>query len=330
MNKVQINTVCGPISPDELGITLMHEHIVYGPPGWEGDQTIAPFNRESIVKAGVEQMKRIKAFGVKTFVDVTTLDSGRAPELYREISEKSEINIICATGYLSEEKGSSTYWKIRGMLGDICEELHELFSTEILKGICDSDIRAGVMKVGSSKGAITDYEKMMFKAAARVQKETGVPIITHTEEGTMGPEQAALLIKEGADPAKIQIGHMSDNLDMQYQMKTFDHNVYVAWDRMGLQIVGGCPMDEQRYPVIVDLINKGYANRLIISHDSIAHWLGRPLNVPEDALPIIANWHPAHLFENIIPELKKRGVTHETIKNIIEDNPKKLFAGKLN
>ena len=328
MNEVKINTVTGPIKPEELGITLMHEHIVYGPPGWEGDQTIAPFDRETIVKAGVEQLKRIKTFGVKTFVDVTTLDSGRTPEIYKEISEKAEIHIICATGYLNEEKGSSTYWKLRGMLGDVSNELHELFLTEIVKGIRDTGIKAGVIKVGSSKGAITDYEKMMFKAAAHVQKETGVPIITHTEEGTMGPEQAELLIKEGVDPSKIQIGHMSDNLDMQYQKKTFDQKVYVAWDRMGLQIVGGCPMDEERYPVMVDLINKGYADRLMISHDSIAHWLGRPLNVPEDALPIIANWHPAHLFENIIPEFKKRGVTHETIKTIIEDNPKKLFAGK--
>ncbi len=329
MSNVKINTVTGQIAPEELGITLMHEHIVYGPPGWEGDQTIAPFDRKAIVAAAVETLSQVKPFGIKTFVDVTTLDSGRLlPEIYKEISEKSEVNIICATGYLNEEKGSSTYWKLRGMLGDVSDEIHELFLKEIVDGIHDTDIKAGVLKVGSSKGIITDYEKTMFKVAARVQEETGVPIITHTEEGTMGPDQAQLLIAEGADPARTQIGHMSDNLDMEYQLKTFKQGVYVAWDRMGLQIVGGCPMDEQRYPVIIDLIKQGYGNRLMLSHDSIAHWLGRPLNIPEDALPIIANWHPTHLFKNIIPELKKGGVTSEQIKAIIEENPRRLFAGE--
>ena len=260
-------------------------------------------------------------------MDVTASDCGRLPEIYREISEKTEINIICATGYLNEEKGCATYWKLRSMLGDVSGEIQELFLKEITHGICDTGIKAGVIKVGSSKGKISDYEKTMFEVAAKVQQKTGVPIITHTEEGTMGPEQAQLLIAAGADPARVQIGHMSDNLDMGYQQATFNQGVYVAWDRMGLQLVGGCPMDEQRYPVIIDLINKGLADRLILSHDSIAHWLGRPLNVPESALPIIANWHPRHLFENIIPELKKAGVTEEQIETIIRDNPRRLFSG---
>jgi len=327
MEKTMVNTVTGTISSDELGTTLMHEHILFGYPGWEGDQTIAPFDQKTAVSQGVEVLNQLKGLGLVTYVDATTNDCGRCPEVYKEISEKTGVNIICSTGYYFEGEGSSAYWKFRSSLGDISQEIYELFMTEITIGIRDTGIKAGVIKVGSSKGVITDYEKMMFTAAAKVQKETGVPIITHTQEGTMGPEQAKFLISEGVDPAKIQIGHMSDSLDMNYQIETLEQGVYVSWDRMGLQGLVGCPMDEQRYAVIIDLVKKGFADKLMISHDYIIHWLGRPLNLPEEALPLIANWHPTHLFNNIIPALKKGGVTDDQIKTIIKKNPEQLFAG---
>lgn len=324
-----VNTVLGPITPEELGVTLMHEHILYGYPGWEGDQTIAPLNRDAIVNNAVAILTRLKNdFGLASYVDATASDGGRMPEICKEVSEKTGVNIICSTGYYYEGEGMPTYWKFRGSLGDISGELYELFYKEVTAGIRDTGIKAGVIKVGSSKGCISDYEKQMFTAAARVQKDTGVPIITHTQEGTMGPEQAELLISAGADPNKIQIGHMSDNVDMAYQEATFKQGVYVAWDRMGLQGLVGCPMDEQRYPVMIDLIKKGYGDRLMISHDFIITWLGRPLNLPEAVFPLIANWHPAHLFENIIPALKNGGITDDQIDTIVRKNPCRFFGGK--
>ncbi len=326
----KVNTVTGPVSPDELGITLMHEHILYGYPGWEGDQTIAPLDREEIVKNAAETLGRLKnEFGVQTCVDATALDGGRMPEIYREVSEKSGVHVICSTGYYYEGEGAPVYWKFRSSLGDVRDELYELFMEEVTHGIRDTGIRAGVVKAGSSKGVITDYEKLMFETAARVQKETGVPIITHTQEGTMGPEQAELLISSGADPKHIQIGHMSDNLEMDYQKAVLEQGVYISWDRMGLQGLAGCPMDKERYPVMTELIKEGYADRLMISHDFIINWLGRPLKIPEQALPLVADWHPSHLFKNIIPELKKGGATEEQIDIIIRQNPRRLFAGEV-
>ncbi len=326
MAKTMVNTVTGSVSPDELGIALMHEHIVFGYPGWEGDQTMAPFDRKSAVDNTVKVFNQLKDSGLSTYVDATTNDSGRCPEVYRQVSEKTGINIICSTGYYFEEEGSSAYWKFRSSLGDISRELYDLFMTEITVGIQDTGIKAGVIKIGSSKGVITDYEKMIFSAAARVQKDTGVPVITHTQEGTMGPEQADFLISEGVDPAKIQIGHMSDNLDIDYQTAVIEKGVYVSWDRMGLQGLVGCPMDEQRYEVIAQLVRQGFADRLMLSHDYIINWLGRPLNLPEQALPLIADWHPSHLFKNIIPALKKAGVSDDQIDTIIRKNPARLFS----
>ena len=269
VNNVKVNTVLGQISPEDMGVTLVHEHICYGYPGWEGDQTIAPLDHKVIVANGVATLKQLKVLGVKTYIDATANDQGRQPEIMKEISEKSGVNIICATGYYFEGEGATAYWKFRSSLGDISSELYELFLKEVTEGIRNTGIKAGVLKVASGKGVITDYEKLMFQAAAKVQQKTRVPIITHTQGGTMGPNQAKLLIDAGANPKRIQIGHMSDNLDIGYQLDTLKYGVFVSWDRMGLQGLIGCPMDKQRYAVMIELIKKGYADKLMISHDEI-------------------------------------------------------------
>lgn len=328
MTNTTVNTVLGPISPGEMGVTLPHEHVCFGYPGWEGDLTVAPFDPDAMIAHGIEVFEGLGKLGLGTYVDATTNDCGRQPEIMREVSRRTGINIVCSTGYYFEEEGAPVYWKFRSTLGDISGELHELFFKEVTEGIRDTGIKAGVIKVASSKGEITAYEKLLFEAAAKVQAETGVPIITHTQEGTMGPEQAKLLIEAGADPKRIQVGHMSDNLDIDYQVATLEHGVFVAWDRMGLQGIVGCPMDEQRYDVLAQLIARGYASQVMVSHDFIINWLGRPLNLPAPLLPLLANWNPAHLFNDIIPELEKRGVTGEQIRTIIEDNPRRLFAGE--
>jgi phosphotriesterase-related protein len=328
MKSTRVNTVSGPVSPDDLGITLMHEHVIFGYPGWYGDCTMAPFNRDAAVAAGLKTMEEIKAYGVETFVDATPNETGRDPELLKEVSEKSGVNIICATGFYFEEMGASPYFKFRRAVGNAEEEIYEMFMREITQGIGKTGIKPGIIKLASSKGAISDYDRMFFAAGARAQKETGVPIITHTQGGSMGPDQARLLIDGGADPAQIMIGHMSDNVDIHYHMEVLKTGVYDSFDRMGIQVVENCPMDIEKYAVILGLIGTGHLNRIILSHDTIAYWLGRPNpELPEAYRPLLENYHVTHVFKNIIPFFKKAGITDEQIKTIMADNPRRLFAG---
>lgn len=325
MAPKQVHTVAGAVPTAALGITLMHEHILYGQPGWEGDQSIAPFDRESIVGSAVEALSELGSLGLGTYVDATPNDGARAPELYREISEKTGVHIICATGYFNEEAGMPSYWKFRSILADVVSEMSELFVREITVGIRDTGIKAGVIKVSSGKDQITDYERMVFQAAAMAQRETGVPILTHTEEGTMGADQARLLIEFGADPGQILIGHMSDNAEMGYQLEVINQGAYASWDRMGLQVLMGCPMDEVRYPILVELIKSGHADQLVLSHDFVISFPGRPLDIPKEFQPLIAGWHPSNLFRTVIPRLKKEGVSGDQIDTLIKHNPRRIF-----
>lgn len=330
MNPVKVNTVTGPIAPEEMGITLPHEHIMYGYPGWQADQTVYPLDRRAVVNRMVGILEELKTFGLKTHVDATPADQGRDPEIYKEISEKAGVHIICSTGLYNETQGGSAYWKFRSMLGDISNELYELFLKEITVGIRGTGIKAGCIKVASSHGSITDYENKVFQAAARVHRETGVPIITHTEEGTMGPEQAELLTNAGVDPRRIQIGHMSNSTDMRYQLAVLDKGVFGAFDRMGIEVIAGCPYEREKMPVLIGLIRSGRAHQLMLSHDFIATWLGRPLPVNPADLPFLANWYPTHVFKNVIPALKAAGVTDAEIRTITVDNPRRLFGGASN
>jgi phosphotriesterase-related protein len=325
----QVNTVLGPVSSEALGITLMHEHVIFGYPGWYGDATIASFNKDEALNIAVSVLKELKdKHWLGTWEDATANECGRNARFLKEVSEKSGVNIVCSTGYYFEEEGAPAYFKFRSMLVDTAAEVYELMTKEVTKGIEDSGLKAGVIKLASGKGRISDYEKTFFKAAARVQKETGVPIITHTQEGTMGPEQINLLISEGADPSKVMIGHMSDNTDIRYQLSVLQKGTYVGFDRMGLQGIVGCPMDNERLACIIGLIGIGYGEKLMIAHDSILKWLGRPLGLPDPLMPFIQNWNPFHMFQNLIPALKKAGISEAQVETILVHTPTRLFEGR--
>jgi phosphotriesterase-related protein len=85
------------------------------------------------------------------------------------------------------------------------------------------------------------------------------------------------------------------------------------------------PMDEMRLACVIGLLGLGYTDRILLSHDTVNLWLGRPLTFPEPLQELLANWHASHLFENIVPKLQEAGVTEEQIHTIFEENPKRLF-----
>jgi phosphotriesterase-related protein len=321
-----VNTVTGPVSSDELGKTLMHEHFFFGYPGYQGDLTLGPFDREAILRTGIEVAERVKAHGVKTVVDATPNDCGRNVELLREISERGEIQIVCSTGYYYEAEGAPAYFKFRQGLGSAEGEIEEMFMTEITEGIEGTGIKPGVIKLASGKDVISDYEEMFFRTAAKAQRETDIPIITHTQEGTMAPEQAELLISEGADANRVMIGHMDGNTDQAYHIATLDHGVNIAFDRFGIQGLVGMPMDEMRLACLIGLLGTGYGDRIMLSHDTVNVWLGRPPVWPEEAEKLLANWHITHLFDNVIPLLKDAGISDEQIDQIFVENPRRIFS----
>nr|WP_240984777.1 phosphotriesterase-related protein [Acididesulfobacillus acetoxydans] len=321
-----VNTVLGPVGADKLGKTLVHEHFVFGYAGFEGDTTLGEFDPEAALQTGIDVAEKLKVHGVKTVVDATTNECGRNPDLLRKIAEKTGLQIVCSTGYYYEGESAPAYFKFRAGLGDAETEVYQMFEKELTEGIGKTGIKAGVIKLASSKDVITDYEKMFFRAAAKVQKETGVTIITHTQEGTMGAEQAELLISAGADPSRILIGHMCGNTQLADHVRVLKTGVFVGFDRFGLEGVVGAPLDAVREAVLIGLMGTGYGKQILLSQDTVNFWLGRPLVLPPVVQQMLAQWHPTHIFEEVIPVLKKAGITDEQIDMLLIENPRRLFG----
>jgi phosphotriesterase-related protein len=324
-----VNTVLGPMSPDKLGLTLVHEHFAFAYPGWYADATIAPYDFKAVLKTDLGVIKAAQKYGIKTIIDATPNDTGgRDPLLYKALAKKTGMNIICSTGLYTEHEGAPPYFKTRQTWykTDISKMMAELFIREITQGIGKSGVKAGVIKCGTSGGGpISPYETAVLKAAVAAQKATGVPIITHTEGPAGGVEQAELFLAEGADLKKVMIGHVSNSKDIEYHKAILAKGVYVAFDRIGLEIITPTDVIIKN---VAQLCKEGYAKQIMLSHDTVNVWLGRPIETPEPVLKALANWRIDFISEKVVPALKAQGVTDEQIKTMMVDNPRNLFLGK--
>lgn len=322
-----VNTVSGPVSPDQLGRTLMHEHFLFGYCGFQGDATLGGFQEEEYLNACLKAVEDARAYGIETIVDATTNECGRNVRFLKRVADLTGIRIICSTGYYFEAESSFAYWNFRRGFADVGQEIYEMMLTEVTQGIEGTGIKAGVIKLASSYQKITPMEEIFFKAAARVQKETGVAIITHTQRGTMGPQQADLLIANGADPRKIAIGHMCGNTDISYHEEVLKRGVYVNLDRFGLQgELFRTPTDDERMDLIKKLVDKGYGDRILLGHDSVNVNLGRPIIMTEMMQEALKDANIRTIGAKVLPGLKQRGLDDGQIDALLRANPRNLFA----
>ncbi len=323
----QVNTVNGPVRADALGRTLMHEHFLFGFAGWQGDATLGGFQEKEYTDACVQAAMDAKAYGIGTIVDATTNECGRNVLFLKKISQLTGMNIICSTGYYFQDESAYAYWNFRKGFANIEDEIYEMMVTELTKGIEGTDIKAGVIKLASSKDQITPMEEIFFKAAARAQNETGCVIITHTQLGTMGPQQADLLISHGAAPSKIAIGHMCGNIDISYHEQVLAYGVYVNLDRFGLEgELFHTPTDEQRMDLIMQLASKGYGNKILLGHDSVNVNLGRGLIMTDFMKEAMKDANIRNIGNKVLPGLAQRGLSDAQINALLADNPAAIFS----
>ena len=327
---LKINTVTGTCTPQELGTTLVHEHLLVAWSGWEADSiTVKGFKRNEALKFCVDRLQELKAHGVNTFMDPCPSDLGRDVEFMAEASSKSGMRVICATGLYKEDLGGA-YFKFYMHFGSGANEIAEVYEKEISEGVGDTGIKpgfikcaTGVLKDEAGRPHITPYEEMCLRAAARAHKATGVPITTHTDEAMLGPQQLEIFTSEGVDPRRVIIGHSGDTANLQYHVSIMDQGAYLGCDRFGLDFI--LP-DKLRLATVIGLCGVGYANQIVLSHDSVACFLGRGLDIPPQAARLIENWNPTHVLKNILPAMRQAGVSEEKIKALMVENPRNFFA----
>ena len=259
-----IRTVMGDIAPEQLGLTLDHDHLITRPPADVTD----PDLRMDDESATLKECKLFYGAGGRAIVEMTTVDYGRDAAALARISSESQVQIIAATGF---NKGIFAD-RLSAPLS--VDQIAAWMTTEINKGVCGErvggapeetlDIRCGIIKASSSLNGANSHEQKVFAAAINAHHATGAPISTHTERGTWAIEQAQLFIDGGIAPGKILIGHLDLKPDLVYLREVAATGVNLSFDQWGKEKY--LP-DAERIRLIVALIEHGYRSQLMLGGD---------------------------------------------------------------
>jgi phosphotriesterase-related protein len=296
-----VQTVLGPLDASKLGFTLTHEHICLNRQGQSG--------RAKSVSKAVDKLKEARDAGINTIIDVTPFDVGRDVRFGAEVSRKSGMQIVSCTGqrFFAPDDARTL------------EEITELFIRDIERGIDDTDIKAGVIKVAAVSGVMTSAEEKGFRAAARACKVTGVPIETHTNSPERGGEkQADIFESEGLSPAWVSLGHSNDTDDLDYLTGLARRGYTLGMDHAFWGNAPGAALPwQRRVECIKQLVDAGFVNQIFLSNDWVHGDVEREKVNPDGMLFTI---------RKTIPYLKQIGVSQREIHIITVENPKRFFS----
>jgi len=341
----KIRTVLGDIDPASAGITLTHEHILYANPGVEFDRRAA-FDVDRVADEVAATMRAGRLdYGVSTIVDMTACELGRHPALIREVARRSGTNVVAITGFFPERIGIPYHWRVQSV-----DYLRDHFVADITEGMAfahqATDIRAGAIKIATGSGDwkggpsptgpdghhMTPHEVKIVRAAGRAQSLLGCCVNTHTEPKdysirNAGLEQLDLLESEGADPAKVIIGHPFVNVHPDQLLDICKRGASVQVDHIGIpwQNPSAEALDEAMADAVMALAEAGYLSQVVFTYDRFFHHCRGPITEEEPEM-LNERVDIGYLFDSFLPRLSKKGFTESDIRTVLVDNPARLLA----
>lgn len=346
-------TVLGIIEADDLGIVLPHEHCLIDMSVWFQEptaasekviasQSVGPENlwyvryhpyscRDNVQlldeQLAIEELKRFKLHGGSTVVDVTNIGIGRDPLALTRISRATGLHIIMGSGYYVEKAQPTGI--------DMSEEMiAEDIVHDITIGVGNTGIRAGLIgEIGIMGWPMQESERKSLRAAALAQKETGAPINVHPGNSPNSPlEVIEVLSSAGANISHVIMSHVERALPLHKdRVELAKTGCYLEWDTFSMEgwyprrmVLSednpkktDLPNDSQRVDQIADLIDEGFLNQILISHDHcIKHRLCR-----------YGGPGYAHILQNVVPLLmREKGMPEEHINTLLLDNPKRIMC----
>ena len=344
----KIQTVLGLIEPSELGITLTHEHALIdlscyfvmpeeATERWYVDKPLTMeilggihnrwANNKDLQllideKDQTEEIYKYYLAGGNSFVDTTSIGIGRDPLALARMSRATGLNIIM---------GASHYVPV-SYPDDMDERSEQQITDQIIGditvGVKDTGIKSGIIGEVGNFWPTNETSRKILRASAHASVETGAAILIHP-----GFHPDALmhhlndLIEAGADPSRVIMGHLDTFPNMDVIKQIADTGAYLEYDTFGSEdTVWGAvadqpifiPTDVQRMQRIENLIEWGYESQIVIAQDvCFKHWATK-----------YGGKGYAHILENIVPRMRKRGFSNENIDNILIENPKRILTFK--
>lgn len=305
-DEPHVMTLLGPIEPVELGVCLHHVHLLCDPIAvTESD----PDYRLDDQARAEDEIEAFVTMNGRSLVECSTRDYGRDIEGLVTIAGWVPIHLIAVTGrhkhiHASRMSGATD---VDALAGEFIGELRD--------GAEGSAAKAGVIKIGTSLDEITDVERASILAAATAHVETGAPITTHTEDGTMALDQLSLLREHGVSSDRVIIGHLDRKpMDFGYLREIAETGAFLSFDQIGKSERF---TDADRAPVLLQLVEQGYEDQIVLSEDygRRSHLLaygGAP------GLAYLQEWFMVMLMD--------AGLDAMTIRKMVVENPARALT----
>nr|MCW2728346.1 phosphotriesterase-related protein [Aeromicrobium sp.] len=312
----------GPVSVDDLGVTLMHEHVFVGHPELDLNFPDPEWDEADLVETAVAGLERLWELGIRTVVDLTVLGLGRDVARVARVAARTRVQVVGSTGYYTADVLPG-YFQTHGpgLLVDGPDPLVEFFVRDIEHGMAGTGVRAGMLKVVTDRPGLTPDVRRVIAAAAEAHLRTGVPITTHTHAPSRnGREQLALFRTLGVAPERLVIGHCGDTDDLDYLRELMDAGATIGMDRFGMEHV--LP-DDVRVATVLALVSQGYADRMVLSHDAAFFSRVTPPSWRAEHAP---HWHMENISRRILALLLEGGASEDDVRQMLVLTPARLLA----
>lgn len=328
-----VETVTGAIDAEELGATLIHEHLIArdeavitqwphvattGLDPATGDPREVP--PEEVEAAALECARAVLDRGVRTICEPTAMMLGRDVRFSRGIAEQTGLQVVPCTGIYTYDHLPMFF-----VTRDV-EFMAELFVHDIEQGIQGTEIKAAFIKCAADEPGVNENIEKIHRAAARAHLRTGAPIMAHSRPASQtGLRQVEIFEEEGADLSRVQIAHTGDTDDLDYIERLLEKGVFIGMDRYGLELF--LPM-ENRNATVLALLERGYADRMFLSQDYCATLDWYPVEVEQQMVAAGAakDWSMTLVFDQVVPALRERGMGDEQLRTMMEENPKRWLG----
>ncbi len=317
MTAGMVRTVRGDVSPSDLGVTYIHEHLIIDSPAVASEW---PHILLADSAVSIEEVKLCVLAGVGTMVDAMPMASGRGPERLLAISQATGLHIVMTTGLHTEKYYRRLPWVEEAST----DELASWFVADIEEGVEAEDhlgngvhrtgCRAGIIKIATSGAEMTPRAEWLFEAAAIAADETGVPILTHCEQGVGAMEQVEYLAKLGVSLPRVVVSHTDKVPDPAYHTALLESGVNLEFDqalRQGENARGGTAS------LLAAQIERGFLHQLMLGTDGAR----RSLWTAYGGAPGLA-WM-ADEYRGILGEV---GIGSEAQHVLFVTNPAKFLA----
>ena len=322
----EVMTVTGPISADQLGFTLVHEHIYLDlmRDTWTGPCYLADPELAHL------ELQRYKDAGGVTLVDQTSgglcendhdllfdddLNHIKHAVAVRDMAIKTGLNVILGCGWYRETYYEPRLWRMT------TDEIADEMVRDVTEGIDGTDVRAGFIgEIGAHFNWLSAIEERVLRAAARAQVKTGVALGTHTTRGPHGLQQLDVLQQEGVDPHRVVVAHAASFPVHKYHYEIAKRGAYVSFDNMG-HLKNANDFDRQRISwLIKQLVDAGFVKNVLFSHDVC--YKTQYATYGGSGYDFLSTQGPALLSREI-------GLTTEQFSTIMVENPRRLLSGEV-